>query len=139
MPRFCLTGESKNFFCRIVLHNTLSNFIVETHSCPKKASLRFTDIRVSVGLFSAIRLDPDTREKLDLLAKSTAGSKFFLISEAIRAYLREQPRQINAIKEGLDLANEGNFASDEETRDTFGKWGLDVKEDWMAAPGTFRS
>ncbi|MFH1951544.1 MAG: CopG family ribbon-helix-helix protein [Pseudomonadota bacterium] len=72
------------------------------------------------------RLDPETKEKLDLLAKSTARSKSFLISEAVRAYVKEQAWQINAIQAGVEQANAGNFASNDEIRSTFGKWGVDV-------------
>ena len=75
------------------------------------------------------RLDPETKEKLDLLAKSTARSKSFLISEAVRAYVKEQAWQIQAIKEGVKQANAGDFASNEEIRSTFRKWGVDVKKD----------
>jgi len=72
------------------------------------------------------RLDPETKEKLDLLAKSTARSKSFLISEAVRAYVKEQAWQIEAIKEGVEQADAGNFASNDEIRSTFRKWGVDV-------------
>ena len=75
------------------------------------------------------RLDPETKEKLDLLAKSTARSKSFLISEAVRAYVKEQAWQIEAIKEGVEQADAGNFASNDEIRSTFRKWGVDVKKD----------
>lgn len=75
------------------------------------------------------RLDPETKEKLDLLAKSTARSKSFLISEAVRAYVKEQAWQIDAIKEGIKQADAGNFASNDEIRSTFGKWGVNVQKD----------
>ncbi len=75
------------------------------------------------------RLDPETKEKLDLLAKSTARSKSFLISEAVRAYVKEQAWQIEAIKEGVEQADAGNFASNDEIRSTFRKWGVDVQKD----------
>ena len=75
------------------------------------------------------RLDSETKEKLDLLAKSTARSKSFLISEAVRAYVKEQAWQINAIKEGVEQADAGNFASNDEIRSTFEKWGVDVQKD----------
>ena len=75
------------------------------------------------------RLDPETKEALDLLAKSTARSKSFLISEAVRAYVKEQAWQIHAIQEGVEQADVGNFASNDEIRSTFGKWGVDVQED----------
>jgi predicted transcriptional regulator len=75
------------------------------------------------------RLDPETKGKLDLLAKSTARSKSFLIAEAVRAYVKEQSWQIDAIKEGVEQANAENFASNDEIRSTFGKWGVDVEKD----------
>jgi len=75
------------------------------------------------------RLDPETKEKLDQLAKSTARSKSFLISEAVRAYVKEQAWQIDAIKDGVEQADAGNFASNDEIRSTFGKWGVDVPKD----------
>jgi len=75
------------------------------------------------------RLDPETKEKLDQLAKSTARSKSFLISEAVRAYVKEQAWQIDAIKDGVEQADAGNFASNDEIRSTFGKWGVDVQKD----------
>ncbi len=75
------------------------------------------------------RLDPETKGKLDLLAKSTARSRSFLVSEAVRAYVKEQAWQIDAIKEGVEQADAGNFASNDEIRSTFGKWGIDVQKD----------
>ena len=75
------------------------------------------------------RLDTDTKEKLDLLAKSTVRSKSFLIAEAVRAYVKEQACQIDAIKEGVKQADAGNFASGDEIRSTFAKWGVNVQKD----------
>jgi predicted transcriptional regulator len=75
------------------------------------------------------RLDTRTKEKLDLLAKTTARSKSFLISEAIRAYVKEQAWQIDAINEGIEQADAGNFASNKEIKTTFTNWGVDVETD----------
>ena len=75
------------------------------------------------------RLDPETKWKLELLAKTTARSKSFLVSEAVRAYVKEQAWQIEAIKEGIVQADAGNFASNDEVKSTLSKWGVDVEED----------
>jgi RHH-type rel operon transcriptional repressor/antitoxin RelB len=75
------------------------------------------------------RLDPETKGKLELLAKTTARSKSFLVSEAVRAYVKEQAWQIDAIKEGIVQADAGNFASNDEVKSTFTKWGVDVEKD----------
>ena len=75
------------------------------------------------------RLDPETKGKLEMLAKTTARSKSFLVSEAVRAYVKEQAWQIEAIKEGIVQADAGNFASNDEVKSTLSKWGVDVEGD----------
>jgi len=75
------------------------------------------------------RLDPETKQQLDMLAKSTARSRSFLVCEAIRAYVKEQAWQIDAIKEGIEQAEADAFASNEEIGESFGKWGVDVQKD----------
>ncbi len=72
------------------------------------------------------RLDPDTREKLELLAKSTDRSRSWLVADAIRRYVTEESWQIAAIEEGIRAADAGEFASEQEVKATFAKWGTDV-------------
>lgn len=74
------------------------------------------------------RLDEEIKEKLEQLSKATARSKSFLISEAVREYIIEQAWQIDAIKEGIDQADANKFASADEIKSTFSKWGVDVEE-----------
>ena len=75
------------------------------------------------------RIDKSISEKLSLLSKATARSRSFLIGEAIKAYVDEQTWQIEAIKEGLEQAKQGKFASKEKIRKTFAKYGVNVDED----------
>ncbi len=72
------------------------------------------------------RLDPEVAKKLDLLAKATARSKSFLVAEAVEAYLENQAWQIEAIQEGIREADRGHFATDEEVKRTFGRWGVNA-------------
>jgi predicted transcriptional regulator len=72
------------------------------------------------------RLDTETINKLERLAKATARSKSFLAAEAIRAYVEEQAWQIEAIEEGIKEADQGRFANDEEVAEAFAKWGVDA-------------
>ena len=65
------------------------------------------------------RLDPETAKKLDLLVKSTARSRSYLVAEAIGTYVEEQAWQIEAIEEGIKDADQGKFAIDQEVRKTF--------------------
>jgi predicted transcriptional regulator len=70
------------------------------------------------------RLNPETAKKLELLVKATARSRSYLVAEAIEAYVEEQAWQIGAIREGIKEADKGKFATDQEVRKTFKKWGL---------------
>ncbi len=72
------------------------------------------------------RLDTETINKLERLAKATARSKSFLAAEAIRAYVEEQAWQIEALEEGLKEADRGRFANDKEVAEAFAKWGVDA-------------
>jgi predicted transcriptional regulator len=70
------------------------------------------------------KLDPSVAEKLDLLAKATARSRSFLVAEAIETYVKDQAWQIQAIQEGIKEADRGNFATDQEVKKAFKKWGV---------------
>ncbi len=74
------------------------------------------------------RIDKAISERLDALAKSTARSRSFLISEAVKAYVEDQAWQIEAIKEGIKAADQGKFASDERVLKTFAKYGVSNDE-----------
>lgn len=75
------------------------------------------------------RVDKAVSEKLDDLSKATARSRSFLISEAIKAYVEDQAWQIEAIKEGVKQADQGQFASEDKVRRTFAKFGVDIDQD----------
>ena len=70
------------------------------------------------------RLDSETAKKLDMLVKSTARSRSFLVAEAIETYVKEQAWQIGAIKEGIKEADKGKFATEKEIKKIREKWGL---------------
>jgi len=72
------------------------------------------------------RLDPEVAKKLDLLAKATSRSKSFLVAEAVEAYLEHQAWQIEAIQEGIKEADRGHFATDEEEKRAFERWGVNA-------------
>ena len=72
------------------------------------------------------RLDTETINKLERLAKATARSKSFLAAESIRAYVEEQAWQIEALEEGLKEADLGRFANDKEVAEALAKWGVEA-------------
>jgi RHH-type rel operon transcriptional repressor/antitoxin RelB len=69
-----------------------------------------------------IRVDGETRERLEKLSRATARTKSFLAAEAIRAYLDVNEWQIHEIEDGLREADAGDFASETEVQAVFTKW-----------------
>ncbi len=59
-----------------------------------------------------LRLNLDTKDKLDKLALATNRSKSFLAAEAINRYLEIEAWQISEIELALVEADAGDFASD---------------------------
>lgn len=68
----------------------------------------------------------DTYSNLRLLSIATKCSEAKIIEEAVRVYIEDQTWQIEAIKEGVRQAEAENFASEDDIKKTFSKWGVDV-------------
>ena len=69
----------------------------------------------------SVRLDPALLQKLDKLADATQRSRSFLITDAITEYLAANDWQVAKIKEAIEAADRGEFASDEEVEAVFKK------------------
>ncbi len=61
-----------------------------------------------------VRLNQDTKEKLEQLANATHRTKSFLAVEAINRYLEIEAWQIAEIEQALVEADKADFASDDE-------------------------
>jgi RHH-type transcriptional regulator, rel operon repressor / antitoxin RelB len=57
----------------------------------------------------ALRLDADTRKRLDALAKATERSRSALAAEAVRQFVELNEWQIAAIQKGVQQADKGQF------------------------------
>ena len=60
------------------------------------------------------RTDPQKVKSLDALAEALDRDRSYVINQAISAYLELQQWQIDHIKEGLQQADAGNFATEAE-------------------------
>ncbi|MGE3163100.1 MAG: CopG family ribbon-helix-helix protein [Burkholderiales bacterium] len=56
-----------------------------------------------------LRLDPETRKRLDKLAQATERSRAALAADAVRQYLDLNEWQIAAIEAGVKEANSGQL------------------------------
>lgn len=69
----------------------------------------------------ALRLDADTRERLDQLAKTTERSRSALAAEAVRQFLEINEWQIAAIRKGVRQADAGQFIDHAKLKKKWGK------------------
>ena len=69
-----------------------------------------------------IRLDAESRRRLEKLAAATARSESGVAAETIRAFLDLNDWQIEEVKAGLKEAEAGDFATADEVRNAFSKW-----------------
>lgn len=71
-----------------------------------------------------IRLEPELKARLDKLSAATRRSKSFLAGEAVREFIELNEWQIEEVKAAVKEADAGDFASDQEVRAVFNKWGV---------------
>ena len=69
-----------------------------------------------------IRLEDETKDRLDKLADATQRSRSFLAAEAIRHYIELNEWQIREIHDALKESESGDFASDDEAKRFFDGW-----------------
>ena len=71
----------------------------------------------------SIRLDAETKKRLDALAKSSKRSKSYLAAEAISAYVESEEWQLEEIRKGLDEADNGQVVKHEKVVEWLKSWG----------------
>ncbi|MDR3045349.1 MAG: ribbon-helix-helix protein, CopG family [Desulfovibrio sp.] len=72
-------------------------------------------------------LDPETKERLNALAKAMGRPVPELVADAVRRYVRDEECAVAAIAEGARQADAGLFASDDEVRECFAQCGVDTE------------
>ena len=71
-----------------------------------------------------VRLPESLYNQIEALAKATARPKSFLAIAALTRYVQHESWQIRDIHEGLKEADAGEFASDEQVKAVFDKYGV---------------
>jgi len=69
-----------------------------------------------------IRLDADLTERLDRLAEMLDRPLADIAADAVAEYVAAEEAEIAKIKEGLEQARRGEFASDEEVAAVIAKY-----------------
>ena len=73
------------------------------------------------------RIDEETRNRLDRLAQATDRSRSWLVADAVRRYVEEENWQVAAIEEGVRQADAENFATEDEVKAAFTRWGVNAR------------
>jgi RHH-type rel operon transcriptional repressor/antitoxin RelB len=78
-----------------------------------------------------IRLDEQTKERLDRLAESVARSKSYLVTRALQDYLELNEWQVKAIKKALSKADspDAKLAAHEDVSAWLETWGTENEKE----------
>jgi len=68
------------------------------------------------------RLDREKKEALDRLASQMDRDRSYLLNEAVSTYLETQAWQLEQIRAGVEEADRGEFASDDEVKRALSRW-----------------
>ena len=71
----------------------------------------------------SIRIDAQTKKRLDALAKRSKRSKSFLASEAITAFVEAEEWQLGEIQKGIEDLEAGKSLSHEKVSKWLKSWG----------------
>ena len=71
----------------------------------------------------SIRIDAETKKRLDALSKRAKRSKSFLAAEAIAAYVESEEWQLGEMQAGIVELDAGHGVSHEKVSRWLGSWG----------------
>ena len=70
-----------------------------------------------------VRLPEALYNQIEELAKATARTKSFLAIDALTHYVQSESWQIRDVREGIKEAEAGEFATDDQVKAVFSKYG----------------
>jgi RHH-type transcriptional regulator, rel operon repressor / antitoxin RelB len=71
----------------------------------------------------SVRIDTDTKKRLEALAKRSRRSKSFLAAEAIAAFVEAESWQLDEIQKGLTELDEGHGVPHKNVAKWLRSWG----------------
>ncbi|WP_415718034.1 CopG family ribbon-helix-helix protein [Maridesulfovibrio sp.] len=72
---------------------------------------------------TSFRTDPETLSSLDEIAKDMGRSRNWVLNKAIKDFIEYQKWFTEQVQAGLDAADKGEFATDQEINDLFNRFG----------------
>ena len=83
----------------------------------------FSHIRLHMTTTLSVRIDIDTKKRLDALAKRARRSKSFLAAEAIAAFVEAESWQLDEVHAGLEELDEGRRVAHKDVSIWLRSWG----------------
>src|SRR5438034_4972256 len=83
----------------------------------------FQYIRAQMTTTVSVRIDSDTKDQLEALAKRSRRSKSFLAAEAIAAYVEAERWQLDEIQGGLQELEKGRAVAHKDVSKWVRSWG----------------
>lgn len=80
---------------------------------------------MAVSSVLSVRVNEKDEQILNQLAESKGVSKSKLVAEAIHNYVEMNVQYRKLILERIAAADRGEFATDDEMRETFAQWGVE--------------
>jgi RHH-type rel operon transcriptional repressor/antitoxin RelB len=80
-------------------------------------------IRAQMTTTLSVRIDSDTKDQLEALAKRARRSKSFLAAEAIAAYVEAEKWQLDEIQAGLQELDKGRAVAHKDVSKWLRSWG----------------
>ena len=71
----------------------------------------------------SVRIDTDTKKRLEILAKRSQRSKSFLAAEAIAAFVEAETWQLDEIQTGIKELDEGGGVPHKDVANWLRSWG----------------
>ncbi|MFM9912012.1 MAG: CopG family ribbon-helix-helix protein [Methylophilaceae bacterium] len=74
----------------------------------------------------SVRINAEDEASLRQLAEATGSNKSKLVAEAIHHYVEINDWQTKLIRERLEIADRGEYASRDQAKAMFAKWGVNA-------------
>lgn len=92
-------------------------------SPPRQHVYIFTYVSTTMTTTLSIRIDTDTKKRLEALAKRARRSKSFLAAEAIAAFVEAESWQLDEIQAGVRQLDEGQGVAHKDVATWLRSWG----------------
>lgn len=75
---------------------------------------------------TTVRFEQETIALLDRIATSLGRPRFWIINDALTKYLAYEVWFLEEVQNGMDAADQGNFVSHEEVKNSIRRLGVNV-------------